>query len=229
MQVVHFGHAAVGLTARRAPSPGFKLLFDPYEPQGFGGAMGFSPIEFEPDVVLCTHAHLDHAHTAPFARAQRFPMERLQDGLVPGGEPWGLRALDVAHDPFDGALRGGRSWCLRVVLDGLRVVHLGDLGETPPQDRLDLLTGGEPVDLLLATCGGHYTMGPDQAAELALRLQARVVLPIHHQDPRCGLPGLHRAELLVRRFGRVLEVGERFELDPQGLPAWGTALRGSRA
>lgn len=225
MWLTLFGHAAVGLTAERTPWPGHRLLFDPYEPGGFGGKMAFPPIDFDPDDILVTHLHLDHCHTAPFPRARLTTPDTLPGGAPGLPEALALDSLEVDHDAFGGRTRGGTSHVLAVSVDGLRVVHLGDIGELPAPERLDGLTGGAPIDVLLLTCGGFFTVGPSEAAELALRLGARLVVPIHHADARCGLPHLHAGRETLRWARRVEEAPNPARLLPEGRPSDGTTWR----
>ncbi len=56
MKVKWYGHSAFLLTS----SKGFKIITDPYEPGGFGGAIGYGQIPDEADVVLVSHDHADH-------------------------------------------------------------------------------------------------------------------------------------------------------------------------
>jgi L-ascorbate metabolism protein UlaG (beta-lactamase superfamily) len=216
MELRLFGHAAVGI--RPEESPQASILIDPYEPGGFGGQLAYAPIDFAPDVILITHRHADHAHTAPFPGAPVLGPEDFAAGApLP---PW-LRVARVAHDPYEGRLRGGWSWCLALRVDGLLLVHLGDIGECPPQETLDALTQGDPVDVLLATCGGFYTIGATQADELALRLRARLTIPIHHRTAACALPHLRGPEGLIARFGAATPARSPLRLRPDDLPSPG--------
>ena len=56
MKVKWYGHAAFLLTSDQ----GFKMITDPYEPGGFGGAIGYGRIPDEAHVVLVSHDHADH-------------------------------------------------------------------------------------------------------------------------------------------------------------------------
>ena len=225
MRLEAFGHAAIGLSWTGADGRPCALLIDPYEPGGFGGRIGYGPIDLDPDLILVTHDHLDHNHTAPFPDAPVVgprTLRALPSGeasqapdLLPGGlaRSLELRALEVDHDSFGGRTRGGQSWMLRVVVDGLVVVHSGDVGELPEQHRLDALRGDRGVDVLCVVCGGFYTVGGAEAAELARRLGARIVVPMHYATARCTLPGMIGAEPLLARLGRVWrEPGRAIEL-----------------
>ncbi len=224
MILEHFGHAALGLTARLLPVAGHRILFDPYEPGGFGGLMGYPPIDFDPDDLLITHDHLDHCHAAPFGRARVFFPQRDQ-GDAEIVRALSIRSLKVDHDAWLGRLRGGSSWMLRVIVDGLSVVHTGDIGALPEPDALDALNEGEPVDVLLLACGGYYTIGPAEAHELALRLQARLIVPIHFGTGRCALPHLAPVDDFLARGGRAAIRREgAFELLKGEMPPAGTVL-----
>lgn len=194
MIVTFFGHSAVGLTAERSPRPGFKVLIDPYEPGGFAGALRYPPIvgRFAPDLILSTHAHADHRHVAAW------PDVPVSGPDLPDVEsPLAIHWSRCAHDAFDGALRGGETGVCRLMIDGVHVVHTGDLGELPPPEVLD---SWRPCDLLLVAAGGHYTLGASGAVELALRLAARVTVPVHLKSPHCDLPYLADASALAARL-----------------------------
>ena len=62
--------------------------------------------------------------------------------------------------------------------EGLRVAHLGDLGcaLSPAQQK-----ALAPVDVLMLPVGGYYTIDASMAKEVATRLQARVILPMHYR------------------------------------------------
>lgn len=230
-----FGHATVGLTATDG---GWRLLIDPYAPGGFGGRMAYPPIALEPDVIVVSHRHGDHSHTAPFPSAHVLDLEGLHgdarraaswpDATRVWAERLGLSALQTWHDAFDGATRGGATWMSRVVADGVCVVHAGDLGALPEQDVLDTWLGDAGcVDVLLVPCGGFYTIGAAEAAELALRLRARVVVPMHVKTAWCDLPGLDPVDAFLAHMDRVVEPGERvWRCDAETLAGWpyGAAL-----
>ncbi len=227
MQLRFFGHAAVGLIAHKTPVPGACALIDPFEPGGFGGAMGYGPIDFKPDTLFLTHRHLDHCHTAPWeGSAQVIDASDPAQRRTTAAERWELRTLQVAHDGFDGRLRGGHSQMLCLKVDGLTVVHTGDIGELPAPEALESLTAGEPIDVLLLTCGGYYTLGPLEAHELALRLAARVIVPIHFAHDACALAHLEPVESYLRCVDAFERVPGRtsITLMPEDLPQTSTTL-----
>ncbi len=195
MIVTFFGHAAVGLVAERAPRPDFRVLIDPYEPMGFDGRMTYPAIagRFTPDVVLVTHNHPDHAHTNPWPDAPVGTPQHAIDAL-----PVEWTVCD--HDGFGGQLRGGTTGVARFELDGLHIVHTGDLGELPDPETL---ARWRPCELLFVAAGGYYTLGASEVAELSRRLQPAATIPIHTRTPYCALPHMSGTEGLLARLPTV--------------------------
>lgn len=185
IRLTWFGHAAVGLEGEDARGRARAILIDPYEPGGFGGLMGYPPIDFKPDTILISHLHSDHAHVAPFPEARVLGPE--QWAARAWDEALALEAVEVDHDAFGGRLRGGTSWMLRLRLGGVTVLHGGDVGASPTAEALEPLRG---VELAILPCGGFYTVDATEAVELTLRLGARRVLPLHTRTPWCALPHL---------------------------------------
>ncbi len=218
-----FGHATVGITAHQTPWRDYKLLFDPYEPGGFGGQINYPPIHDSPNTILVTHQHLDHCYTKPWPKVPVLgPESFASTAPIPLAELLSLRTLEVDHDAFHGRTRSGQSWCLSVVIDGLRIAHVGDIGELPSPEKLRAFTGGFALDILLLTCGGWFTLGGTEAAELARRLGAKLIVPIHYKTPLCTLPNLERVEAVTRHFQKVVHHGapsislHRHQMPPEG-------------
>jgi len=133
------------------------------------------PIEPSPaDYVLISHHHHDHDHLASvsgYGTVLDSPEQDIRhQGIVCTGFP-------SFHDTVEGARRG-KNTIWRIEADGLRVVHLGDLGHLPDQALIDAIG---PVDILLVPVGGYYTISAEQAAETDKLLKPKVILPMHHR------------------------------------------------
>jgi L-ascorbate metabolism protein UlaG (beta-lactamase superfamily) len=63
-----------------------------------------------------------------------------------------------------------------IEMEGLKVCHLGSLGQAPSAEQAEEMTG---VDVLLIPVGGGDTIDGAKAAEIASLLEARVVVPMH--------------------------------------------------
>jgi L-ascorbate metabolism protein UlaG (beta-lactamase superfamily) len=174
MKVRFLGHAAVLLTSH----DGTSLLVDPYNPGGFGGKMGYGPIPYRADAVVCSHGHADHCATADLIGDPH-----LIEGDT-GFGPFSVRRHSAYHDEYGGRRRGGTVDILAVEADDLTVVHLSDVGHSPTSALVDALRG---PDLLFVPVGGFFTIGAAQAHEWTRRLAPSQVIPLHYKTERCGL------------------------------------------
>lgn len=126
------------------------------------------------------------------------------------------------HDNVQGAKRGTDIITV-CQTGGLRVCHLGDLGQlalTPTQVK----EIGH-VDILMIPVGGFFTIDGPQAAAIVRQLHPRVILPMHYQTPALN-PDL-RTKLAppdsfikaMQRQANIVHVNARdLRLSPRTLP-----------
>ncbi|MCA9565204.1 MAG: MBL fold metallo-hydrolase, partial [Myxococcales bacterium] len=188
------------------------LLTDPYSPGGLGGAMTYHPVPVSPDIVAITHEHADHSDTSWLQGGFLTLRSAHQD------DRFELRVHHVDHDEYNGRLRGGRTRVLDIRSEGFRVLHFGDIGERLNDDQLRAIReAGDsepmPVDVAIVPVGGYFTLGPDGAIDLLVRLQPRVGVPCHYRSLGLDLPVLNSVDAFVERAKRrELRVEERSSL-----------------
>ncbi len=197
MEARFLGHAAVLLMA----DDGTSLLIDPYNPGGFSGRMAYAPIPYQPDAVVCSHDHLDHCAVGDLANRPQ-----VIDGEGAFG-PFSVRRHQAYHDEYAGRRRGGAVDILDISVDGLRLVHLSDVGESP---RAELVAALRGPDVLFVPVGGFFTIGAAQAFEWSRRLAPARVVPVHYKTARCALSVRPRAnfEAYVESPGQAPGEGE---------------------
>lgn len=178
MKITYLGHATFLLES--GPN---RILIDPYDEK-----VGYPMPRVDATAVLVTHEHGDHNN---LAMAGGTP--RVIRGLVAG--KWhtveetidGVRIHSVPtyHDDTKGSQRGLNAVFV-MEAEGLRVVHLGDLGH--PLDDSTAEAIGRP-DVLMIPVGGHYTIDAAQAHALATRLRPSIVIPMHYKtEVNAGWP-----------------------------------------
>ncbi|MGM0574988.1 MAG: MBL fold metallo-hydrolase [Myxococcota bacterium] len=186
MEITFNGHAC--LTVR--DGAGRVLVTDPYRPGAFGGRIAHAPVRVPADVVAVSHYHVDHSHvTADLSEGAGLPPVADRSGRVAGF------AFDFRFTYHDrqGGTRMGMTAMYAFEVDGLRVVHLGDVGcPLTPEDAAAL----GPVDVLVWPVGGRFTLGPEDAPEVLATLRPRLALPVHYDNARCSL-GMAPVEALL--------------------------------
>src|SRR5262245_9132779 len=140
---------------------GTKVILDPHNIEAYR----ITPIKA--DLVLMSHFHNDHTQIEGVIENAK--SAKQYNGLKKTG-PGGLvidwntideklsdvRFLSVAtyHDEMSG-LKSGKNSCWVLDIDGIRIVHLGDLGHQLNKTQLKKLG---KVDVLMVPVGGVYTL-----------------------------------------------------------------------
>lgn len=179
---------------------GLTVVIDPY-----GEKIGYKNPNVSGDLVLVTHEHGDHNNVELVGdepevvhglengkvRAINYVLDRLPGEARPWWKDSRLRiartenAIQVTsipswHDDTEGSQRGSNAIFL-VEVDGVRIAHCGDLGQSSLTD--EQVAALDKVDVLLIPVGGVYTVDGAQAAEIVRQLNPRIVVPIHYKTP----------------------------------------------
>jgi len=168
IEIKWFGHAFFQITS----SNGTKIVTDPF------GAMGYPMPEVWPNVVTIGRESGNHNN----ARLPKGTPLILR-GVKPGGEDWEeintvFRDVLIYNVPIHQRGAGyfkGSAFVFE--MDGLCILHSGDVGEPFNEDQLQLIGH---IDVLLVPIAGSYTMGPDNARKVVEQLKPKVAVPYHY-------------------------------------------------
>jgi L-ascorbate metabolism protein UlaG (beta-lactamase superfamily) len=210
MQVEWYGQSAFRLTDGAT-----TVFIDPFDDMtplaGRGRRWDYPGIAgVSADLLLVTHEHRDHNGVGAVGGdpvTLRSTAGRL-------GSPIGeVLAVAAEHDAAAGTERGPNT-LFAFTLGGRRVAHLGDLGQRALRAEQAEALG--TVDVLFVPVGGGPTIGAEQAAEIAARLRARIVVPMHYRTERIDF--LEPVDAFAQRAAHVERLASCvFELD--ALPA----------
>ncbi len=154
--------------------------------------VGYSIKPREADAVTVSHEHYDHSN---IALALGDPLIIRDVGPYTVGDVT-ITGIPTFHDNVHGAKRGANMMFL-IEIDGMRVLHAGDIGDQPNDAAIEALGR---VDVLLVPVGGKYTIDYNGARELANTLKPKVVIPMHFKtaatdlDIQSELPFLRAAK-----------------------------------
>jgi L-ascorbate metabolism protein UlaG (beta-lactamase superfamily) len=172
LKIKWYGHAAF----RLVPQSGPVVITDPYTPEG----VGYAPITDPADLVLRS-SHDDDAH--------------CRSDLI-AGNPAVLDSLEIATSGGTGAAAGlsvqaieaaewdlhpehevpGQNGMYRFELDGLKIAHMGDVGNPLTDRQIGFF---KDVDVLFALAGGYLTIELPDLMKMIHAVQPRLVIPMH--------------------------------------------------
>lgn len=222
VRLEHLGHACFRFTS----SDGRRLLLDPYSSLWPGARLPW----VWADEVAITHGHSDHdaieavrgaPRRIPFITEPEVPaVQAHRTGLIQ------IRALRSLHDT-----RYPVPWhhVLSVMVEGMHIVHLGDIDAPLPEELISRLG---PVDVLLAPIDDRsHILSAAQLADIEARTRPRILVPMHYWmagvsteiDSLGGIDGWLADRASVRRLpsdGAILRAADL----PRDSETWVFAL-----
>ena len=192
MEIFPLGHASFKLKGKAA-----VVVTDPYDPDMVG--LKF-PKHTLADVVTVSHAHPDHNFINAVDQGE------TEMVVISGPGEYEVKGVDILgiaafHDPNGGKDRG-KNTLYRIDIDGISVVHLGDLGHKLTEEQ-EAAVGS--VDVLFIPVGGFYTIDAKMAVEVVTALEPAIVVPMHYQraelDPQV-FQGLASVSLFLKEMGK---------------------------
>ncbi len=173
------------------------LIIDPYDEK-----IGFTLPKIDADIILMTHSHYDHSNSAAFPSATTIikePGEYTVDDIT-------IKGIQTFHDDVGGQKRGLNT-IYRIESEGVSLLHMGDFGES--ELRSETLESIGAVDILMIPVGGTYTIDGIQAAEMAKKIDAKIVIPMHYFIPGLTIP-LDNAEQFLHTMGASNAESQQF-------------------
>ena len=177
MKIKWYGHACF-----RVEGDGIAIVTDPYTPK----VAGLNPIDEPADVVVMSSASDKFHSDASMVPGEPKILNALEissreqvevNGVTFEALPT-MESLTYKENPDENAI-------YRFELEGISMLHLGDLGNPLTDEQLARLRGR--VDVLLALTGGPPTIELEDLDRTIEEIGPRVVIPMHHQIPKLKL------------------------------------------
>jgi L-ascorbate metabolism protein UlaG (beta-lactamase superfamily) len=161
-------------------SKGTRIVIDPH------GIDAYGRITARADLVLISHFHADHTNLDAIENRDK---AKILTGLKSDGKriDWNridevfrdvrVRTVGVYHDDSAG-LERGKNAVFVIDVDGMRIVHLGDLGHLLTEAQVAQIGA---VDVLMIPVGGVYSINGTDAKKVVAQLKPRkYVIPMHY-------------------------------------------------
>ena len=171
MELTWYGQAAF----RLVDESGYRVVCDPYDPE----LLGYAPIGDECDLVI-TSSDDDQAHCrhdlVPGEHRWLNALDAVRAGgaaTVDGREIRAVEAMEIESHPLHAP---GQNAMYRFEMDGLRIAHMGDIGNPLSERQTRFL---DDVDVLLALAGGELVVELPELMRVIGETRPRLVVPMH--------------------------------------------------
>ena len=171
MQLTWYGQAAF----RLVDETGYRVVCDPYTPE----LLGYAPITDECDLVV-TSSDDDDAHCRhdliPGEHSWLNALDAVRSGgaiTVDGREIRAVEAMEIESHPLHAP---GQNAMYRFEMDGLRIAHMGDIGNPLNERQTRFL---DDVDVLLALAGGELVVDLPELMRVIGETRPKLVVPMH--------------------------------------------------
>ncbi len=164
MNIKWLGHSCFLISSK----DGKRIFLDPCD-----RGTGYDIHDIDCDVLLISHSHHDHNNvssaTGNYKLIDKIGEYDLGDIKIKG--------IKTYHDKESGSKRG-ENIVFIIDIDGKRLVHMGDYGESLSEEFIKELG---KVDIMLIPVGGVYTIDAKEACDIIDRVKPCVVIPMHYK------------------------------------------------
>lgn len=179
----------LGQSCFKIKGKGATVIIDPYDTDFTGLKL---PKDLEAQVVLSTHEHKDHNNVAAVTGNPLIitgPGEYETAGIS-------IKGIATFHDKVSGAEKGINT-IYHVLIDGINIVHLGDLGHILTEEQSSEI---DSTDILMIPVGGKYSLNAEEASKVVAQMEPGIVIPMHYQIPELKIEGLDSVELFLKEM-----------------------------
>lgn len=200
MNIRWLGHSCFLFTNQE----GLGVLTDPFDEK-----VGYPAPRVKTDIVTVSHHHYDHDYVQILPGKPQV-VEGEGSASVSG---LSFKGIATFHDNEKGKNRG-KNTIFSFMMDGINIVHLGDLGHLLTPDHLARI--GQ-VDIACVPVGGFYTIDAEQAYQVVQQIKPKIVLPMHYKlNNKVSLP-IEGIDRFLSYFAQVKRA-KTLDVSPANLP-----------
>lgn len=208
MEITYYGHSCFKIKGTEG-----TVVTDPYNEY-----VGFKLPNISADVVTVSHHHNDHAQfdqvSGTARRKKPFIIDKPGEYEVGGISVFGVETF---HDSHQGAERGPNI-VYTIMVDNLRVCHLGDLGHELSSEQLSAIG---VADVVLCPVGGVFTIDAKAAVKTIHSLEPSFAVPMHfktdeHEEKVFG--ELATLADFLKEYGAEAKPESKLKIDGTKLP-----------
>ena len=172
MTIIWHGQSCFEMLSSQGKNNHANIVVDPFDE-----STGLRLPRLEADILLVSHNHYDHNNVKAVAGSP-FLIQGPGEYEVKGACVQGIGSF---HDASQGKERGENT-IYTIEAEGLRLCHLGDLGQK--ELTSEQVEGIGTADVLMIPVGGTYTISAKEAVKIMSQIEPSIVIPMHYQIPK---------------------------------------------
>ncbi|MFH1462381.1 MAG: MBL fold metallo-hydrolase [bacterium] len=190
MNILWKGHSCFQIIANQSKNCQVNIITDPFDE-----GIGLKLPKLEADILLVSHDHHDHNNVKAVS-GNPFLIDGPGEYEV---KDVSIQGITSFHDSSFGKERGLNTIYV-IEAEGLRLCHLGDLGQKElSPEQVDKI--GE-IDILMVPIGGTFTLSGKEAVRVISQIEPSITIPMHYQIPRLKLKAkLEEVESFLKTMG----------------------------
>lgn len=185
VKLIYYGHSCFEIDYNN-----LRIIIDPFTPERFDYKFPSS----EYDIGFCSHDAPDHSYFEGITVEKIYYANGSTDEfLIKSGCDTSMQAGVVNIDYGDKRLcfwtvpsfhdevfgeKNGVNGILCMNFDGIKIVHLGDLGHILREEQIKKIGN---VDVLMIPVDSYYIISLEKAKIIVEQLKPKIVLPIHYK------------------------------------------------
>lgn len=191
MKITWIGHACFLIEGQD-----MTVMTDPYDEH-----IPYKAPSFPANVVTVSHEHFDHNAVD---RVPGSPAVIRGSGEHTAHDAK-FTGIATFHDEEKGKNRGENT-IFTFTIDGINLVHFGDLGHMLNAEQLAQLADAEVV---MIPVGGYFTIDATQAADIVAQLpHVKVILPMHYKTDVLGADfPIDPVDKFTSQMQNIVEIG----------------------
>lgn len=206
MHIIWHGQSYFRIEARRQKGEQVSIVIDPFDE-----SVGLKAPSATADILLITHNHPDH-NNKKVVKGNPFLIEGPGEYEI---KEVFIQGISAFHDDAEGKKRGS-STIYTIRSEGIRLCHLGDLGQTElTPEQLEKIGN---IDILMIPVGGVYTISVKEATKIISQIEPRIIIPMHYHLPKLKIK-LEGVDKFLKAMGRKsTESHQKFLIKKKDLP-----------
>ena len=208
MDIKYLGHSSFRIRGKTA-----AVVTDPFDPK----MVGYSYPKVTADAVTISHAHPDHNQKDLIASR----IEGVPPVIIQGPGEYEIKGIKIYgystyHDQKEGQERGKNTVYVYSV-DGINILHCGDLGHTFSDQLLEEL---DEIHILMVPTGGFYTINEKEAMAIVRQVDPHIVIPMHYNESGKdkAFAQLSGVDAFLKESGKTVEPISKLSITYDKLP-----------